>query len=143
MSGCYPYSNCQCPCHKINFTACNLCSCKEDKNVSPLIEKIQQLELILNNFITRTNQQMESLFCHKVYQIDENRKISKRVDEIESSKARADVVAEKYIEIMEKIESLEAFEEDGEYAIDDLRDRVYGLEKIVKRINREKQNESL
>jgi DnaJ-class molecular chaperone len=93
MSGCYPY-NCQCWCHKLPLSSPpeeHLCSTSidmmncDDKNVSPLVDKIQQLELILNNFITRTNPQMESLFCHKVYQIDENRKISKRVDKLEKS----------------------------------------------------------
>lgn len=88
MSGCYPYSYCACPCHNgliMNEDIRCGCECyfNKDKNVSPIVEKIQELEKLLNDFIKSANTRLEVLHNHKNYQIEENRKISKRVDELE------------------------------------------------------------
>jgi DnaJ-class molecular chaperone len=49
------------------------------ENVSPMVKKIQELEYR----IKQLELQYYSLQTHKNYQIEENRKISRRVDELE------------------------------------------------------------
>ena len=97
MSGCYPDNYCSCPCHngliadKYIICCCD-CSFNKNKNVSPLIEKIQSLEKLISDYIRSNNHvnhemtdRLERLEKHKHYQIDENRKISKRIDELEEN----------------------------------------------------------
>jgi hypothetical protein len=48
-----------------------------------IMQKLKNIETGLNDFIRSANSRMEQLHMHKNYQIDENRKISRRVDELE------------------------------------------------------------
>lgn len=67
-------------------------------------------------------------YCNKNVSplIEQIQKLENKIKELESSKARADIVAQEYIKIMERIDRLEK-KEQIEYKID----RISELEKII------------
>jgi len=50
-----------------------------------IVERITKLEQLLEDFIRSANGRIENLTNHKNYQIDENRKVAKRLEELSDS----------------------------------------------------------
>lgn len=105
MSGCHPTEIQKCEMHSIAYEnyfgdwicpKCHLERSSEvgelEKPVSPMVEQMQRLEERIKELEdwTRTDEEViyariKELTDHKNYQTDENRKISRHVDELEKS----------------------------------------------------------
>lgn len=87
MSGCHSNIKCSCTCHSTLYghpEYCTLCECNWENMVNGIeiaSEKYNRHLWISRN--TEILKRIEKLETHKNYQIDENRKSSRRVDEIE------------------------------------------------------------
>ena len=157
MSGCHPtdlydesmvsqpIGSCNCTCHKTGNKFLLLtnppqpcCLCDEDLPVSPMVEQMQKLEIRIRETIDamvelsmRMNK-MESQ--QREFEKQRVTPFEERLSELEQwTRKEEDRVHERLKELEERINGLEAFEEDGDYAINDLRDRVKDLEESYRK----------
>lgn len=82
--------------------------CKMEHRINLLESQIKKLTERFNNINEYKTEIIQSLINHKNYQIDENRKVSKTLDELRVSKAGSDWVARWSNEINKKINDLES-----------------------------------